>query len=117
MRPIKMPDPNLTAALKLSLAAVNDGPSREPPDFATDSPLREVLPTSLAELTDRVNQKLVAGLPEEITDELLDRYVDLWRAEALRWRQEEEIKAAKTPRKRQKGFDADTGPGEVLDIL
>lgn len=39
------------------------------------SPLLEADPNSLQELFDRVNLKLAAGLPEEITDDMLEPMV------------------------------------------
>lgn len=47
------------------------------------SPLSEVESTSLDELFDRVNQKLISGLPESITDADLQPLVDTLRARRL----------------------------------
>lgn len=50
---------------------------------AAQSPLTEVDPTSLDLLFDRVNQKLISGLPEAITDADLQPLVDTLRAKRL----------------------------------
>jgi ribosome assembly protein YihI (activator of Der GTPase) len=79
-----MADPNLTAALRGALDLL-DG----------DSPLSEADPKAVDELLDRINQNLVAGLPGRITDKDLTSFVNMVRAQAYRWTQEDQNKTPK----------------------
>jgi len=88
-----MADPNLTGALRASLES-----------FTENSPLAEGNDeNSIDEYLDRINEDLVAGAVEKITDDRLHKLVDLYRAQALRWTQEEQTKA---PRQRKSGGNA-----------
>lgn len=93
----KTPNPNLTAALRASLESI-DNPLEEAPEGfdGSDSPLETVTTDSVDILLDRVNDHLTSGLPDRITDDLLRRMVDIYRAQALYWEQEEA--KPKTPR-------------------
>lgn len=82
---------NLTAALQGTLKALDDP--------TTQSPLTEATPDSIDLLLDRINAHLVAGAPEEISDAELLRLVEIYRAQALKWQQDEQIKQSKRPRK------------------
>lgn len=88
-----MPNENLTGALNASLRLIETESASENDGFsATDSPLREADPNAIDEMLDRINQCFAEGMPEKITDEKLHELVDLYRAEALRWQQEEQNK-------------------------
>jgi hypothetical protein len=105
--PTKGPNLNLTAALRASLESI-DNPlvdNETPEGFdGTDSPLEAVTTDSVDLLLDRVNEHLTAGLPDRVTDDLLRRLVDNFRAQALYWEQEEA--KPKTPRgKTPKAFE------------
>lgn len=78
-----MPNDNLTSALRASLSLVEDNPT---------SPLSEATPDSVDELLDRINSAMAEGLPEKITDETLRKVIDLYRAQAYRFQQDEENK-------------------------
>jgi hypothetical protein len=103
---------NLSGALRASLRLIEseDKKSEEkslvPPKAMPGpaggnyiSPLTEVAADSIDLELDRINENLVQGTPEKITDEALERLVDLYRAQALRWEQEE---ATKKPHRGQK---------------
>lgn len=62
------------------------------------SPLAEATPDSIDELLDMINDSLVEGMPERITEEKLGPLVDAFRAEALKWTQEQ---LEKKPRQRK----------------
>lgn len=82
-----MPDPNLTGALKGSLES-----------FSESSPLTETDgKNAVDEFLDRINEDLVAGAPDRITDQRLENFINLFRAEALRWTQEE-ARTGRAPR-------------------
>jgi len=83
-----MPDPNLTGALKGALELLE-----------TDSPLSEATPDSVDELLDRINQHMADGMPERVTDADLELAVNVFRAQAFRWAQEEQ--QIKTTRRRK----------------
>jgi hypothetical protein len=106
----KGPNLNLTAALRASLELIDNplDPS-EPEGFTgTDSPLEQVTTDSVDILLERINEHIAAGLPERVTDDLLRRLVDNFRAQALYWEQEEA--KPKTPRGSKKP------PLEKLDL-
>ena len=85
-----MPDPNLTGALRGSLEL-----------FTQNSPLAENAgDQAVDEFLDRINEDLVAGAVDKITDERLGMLVNMYRAQALRWTQEEAAKPARTSRKK-----------------
>jgi hypothetical protein len=100
-----MADSNLTTALEGSLRLVSENPFSD-----HVSPLLEATPDSVDELLDRVNSCFVEGLPEKVTDSDLLRLVEIYRSQALRWTQEEEIKKTKTKRA------ASRAPVEAVDI-
>ena len=56
------------------------------------SPLAEVEANSIELELDRINENLIAGTPEKITDERLEHFVNLYRAQAVKWETEEQIK-------------------------
>jgi hypothetical protein len=64
-----------------------------PDPVVADSPLNEVDPTSLDELFDRVNEKLIAGLPESITADDIRPLVVRLRAQREKFVSEEMRKA------------------------
>lgn len=97
-----MPDENLTAALQGTLDILNESPEAE-------SPLAEATPDSIDLLFERINQNLAEGLPEKISDSDLLRVVQIYRAQALKWSQDEEIKRNK-PRASKKPL------GKLIDI-
>lgn len=78
-----MSDPNLTAALRASLAVEEDQ--------IEDSPLAEASADAVDELLRRINENLVDGLPQKITDSELRKLVDIYRSQAFKWAQEEQI--------------------------
>lgn len=80
-----MPDENLTAALRVSLQLEDEG----------TSPLAEVTADAVDELLARIEQNLIEGVPSKITDAELSKAVDMYRAQALYWAQQEQQKAAK----------------------
>lgn len=97
-------DPNLTAALSGTLEFFEN----------QDSPLAEATPDSVDELLDRANTAFAEGVPEKLTDETLLKLVTLYRAQALKWQQDEEIKKTKT---RAAGRATKTlTPAEAIDI-
>ena len=83
-------DPNLLGALKGSLDLL-DG----------ESPLVEADPAAVNELLDRINEKMAAGLPGNITDEELERAVNVYRAMAYKWEQEEQQPKTRNTRKKR----------------
>ena len=98
------PNENLSGALRASLrlvekeeAAKDTSPSREQPPIV-NSPLTEVEADSIEEELDRINQGFIQGVPEKITDEKLASLVDLYRAQALKWEQEESVKKPRAAR-------------------
>lgn len=98
-------DPNLTAALQASLEFTGE-----------DSPLLEADPNAIEELLDRVNQNLIQGAPQEISDSDLRKLVLIYRAQALKWAQDEEIKASKPKRGTNGGTRKSIGEILNLDI-
>lgn len=85
-----MPNPNLTAAMRASLEnSMSDNQD-------SDSPLRLADENSIDILLDRINTAMAEGLPEKITDEELQKVINLYRAQAFKWEQDEQIKATKT---------------------
>lgn len=101
--PSPSPNPNLTAALQGSLDAIEAAP---------DSPLTEATADSVDILLDRINSAFAEGMPEKLTDETLMQAINLYRSQALRWEQDEEIKKAKGPRTRKSIAEAIT-----IDLL
>ena len=85
-----MADPNLTGALRASLKVIEN--QAQEGELSGDSPLLEATPDSIDVLLDRINEAMAAGLPGTITDETLLQLCDGFRAQALRWNQEEQQK-------------------------
>lgn len=77
---------NLTGALAGSLRIV---------ESQNDSPLAEATVNSVDELLEYINSAFAEGMPEKLTEQKLDEAIDLFRAQALKWEQDEEIKATK----------------------
>jgi len=97
-----MSDSNLTGALRASLRVVEgEGPSSGL-DPSAQSPLREATPDSIDELLRQVNDAFGQGLPESVSDDTLRQLVDLYRAQALKWDQDEAIKRDKPKASRKK---------------
>ena len=65
------------------------------------SPLSEADPHSLDELFERINQKLISGMPESITDDDLKPVIIALRAQRVKHLQDQATKAAKPPKTRQ----------------
>ncbi len=82
-----MADPNLTGALRGALDLL-DG----------DSPLAEATPDAVDELLDRINAAMAAGLPGSITDSEFERVMNVYRAQAYKWAQEEQMPKERKPR-------------------
>ena len=101
------PNPNLTAALQGSLATIEESPN---------SPLSEATTDSVDILLDRINGAFAEGLPEKLTDETLVQVINLYRSQALRFEQEEEIKKTKSPRTRKSAADEVVG-ADLLSLL
>jgi hypothetical protein len=80
-------------------------------DDITPSPLSEAQPESLDLLFERINEKLVAGLPEAITDADMLPVVNALRADRLRFIQAQDKlgRAPPAPRK--------TKPKGVADAI
>jgi len=95
-----MPNENLTAALQGTLNMLNE----------QGSPLAEATPDSVNELLDRVNSAFAEGLPERLTDATLLRLIQIYRAEALRWQQDEQKKTTRVSKTSRRPL------GEVLDL-
>lgn len=57
--------------------------------FSSTSPLTEADPESLDELFSRIDKKLVLGLPKEITDQDIQRVVDYYTFERIRFVQDQ----------------------------
>ena len=106
--PTPSPNPNLTAALQGSLDAIETSP---------ESPLTEATTDSVDILLDRINSAFASGMPEKLTDETLMQAINLYRSQALRWEQDEEIKKAKGPRTRRSPADKLAGGVNLLDLL
>lgn len=83
-----MTNKNLTAVLQGSLDMINE------------NPLTEATTDSIDALMEKINSACVEGLPGKITDEDLLRFIQIWRAKALQWAQEEQAKANKPSRKK-----------------
>ena len=81
----RMADPNLTAALTETLEFFEN----------QDSPLAEATPDSIDILLDRINSAWAEGMPGKVDDKTLMDLVTQYRAQALRWSQEESIKKTK----------------------
>jgi len=60
------------------------------------SPLAEATPDSIDEFLSHIDELLAAGTPEKLTDPVLRRGIELWRAEALKWTSEEKTKTPRT---------------------
>lgn len=99
-----MADPNLTAALTGTLEAFEN----------QASPLAEATPDSVDILLDRINQAWAEGLPSKVDDKTLMDLVVHFRAQNLRWSQEEETKKTRT-RATSRAAKALT-PAEAIDI-
>lgn len=80
-------------------------------DETVASPLAEVDPTSLDELFDRVNSKLISGLPELITEDDLFPVCKVLREARVKFLQEQDKlgKAPPAPRK--------TKPRSVKEVM
>jgi hypothetical protein len=66
--------------------------------FRENTPLADLPTDSIDEFLDRINQDLVAGAPERITDERLAKLVELYRQEAAAW----ETKQREKPERKTK---------------
>lgn len=67
-----------------------------------DSPLREATPDSVDHLLDEMNQAMVAGMPERITDEKLIQLINAYRTQAEHWQTADaEKRASGNGRKRK----------------
>jgi len=99
-----MPDPNLTAALTGTLEFFKN----------QDSPLAEATPDSIDILLDRINSAWAEGMPGKVDDKTLMDLVVGYRAQALRWSQEEETK--KTTRRAAGASKKPLTPAEAIDI-
>jgi len=101
-----MANENLTGALRGSLQIIESQDSGQPTDPAETSPLREATPDSIDELLAKVNEAFGQGLPSAVTDDILYSLVLRYRAEALKWEQDEQIKRdkPKTPRANKKSI-------------
>jgi hypothetical protein len=99
------PNENLTGALRGSLRLVEAEDAKREAEAdesgenvvregfdVSNSPLAEVDPNAIDIELDQINENFAAGTPEKVTDETLARVVDLYRAQALRWEQEEQTK-------------------------
>jgi hypothetical protein len=102
------PNPNLKAALVGSLRLIES--ESEPQSGTDESPLREATVDSVDYFLDRINQKLIDGMP--VPNQDLEQLANFYRAQALKWAQEEDIKKTKSQTKREKKF----APGEIMDI-
>jgi hypothetical protein len=77
-------------------------------ELIATSPLRAVDPASIDELLERVNEHLIAGVPNKLRendDELLRRLVDGFRREAIDWATAERTKKPRAPRGEKKAVD------------
>jgi len=99
-----MADPNLTAALTGTLEFFEN----------QDSPLIEATPDSIDVLLDRINSAWAEGMPSKVDDKTLMDLVLQYRAQALRWSQEEETK--KTTRRTANAGKKPLTPAEAIDI-
>lgn len=102
-----MSDPNLKAALELSLENMDEN--------GNDKPIREADPQSLAILWERVTEKLVLGLPDEIEDSDIAAMVKNIRAQRHRWEAEADAKPPRSPRKKPGSVAEALGSPKVLD--
>jgi len=101
-------NPALTAVLHASLALEEGRASGAP------LPLSEADPQSLDDLFDAVNAKLVAGMPESITDADIIPVVAALRAQRLKFLQDQDRKASAGPRRSGAGEKRPTVK-QVLD--
>lgn len=99
-----MANPNLSAALRGTLEAFEN----------QDSPLAEATPDSIDTLLDRVNTAWAEGAPGKIDDKTLMDLVTQYRAQALRWSQEEETKKTRT--RAASRATKTLNPAEAIDI-
>ncbi len=110
----KEPNQNLTGALRASLALIEGGGDQNLGEGfegqAATSPLAEASPDSVDLFFDRINQHLFEGFPERITDSEIARLTDVFRAQALRWEQEES-----QPKERKSRGKAKTH-AEAIDV-
>lgn len=95
------PNPNLTAALSGSLRLIDEN---------LDSPLKEATADSIDALLDHINAGLAEGLPAKISDSDLLRVVEIYRAQALRWQQDEQSKVTRVSARARKT------PGQAVDL-
>lgn len=63
------------------------------PSFRENSPLADLPTDSVDEFLSRINDDLVAGAPERITDDRLDQLISIYRTQAVEW----EIKQREKP--------------------
>lgn len=70
--------------------------------FREHTPLADLATDHVDEFLTRINEDLIAGMPEKITDERLSRLVELYRQEAITW----ETKQREKPERKAKA------PGE-----
>jgi hypothetical protein len=84
-------NPTLAGALRASLRIVENTP--------LESPLAEATIDSIDLLLDELDQNLVAGMPEAITDEKLIALIDVFRAQAINWEMQQQAETPKRSRK------------------
>lgn len=82
--PEPKPNDNLTAAMRASLSLMKHEDDQIP------SPLNEATPDSVDILLDRINTHMIEG--KILTDEDLRLGIDLYRAQALKYSQEQQTK-------------------------
>lgn len=102
---IPNPDPksintqNLTSALRATLTVVEKEENKRgltAPDEEIPSPLLEATPDSIDILLERINNHMIEG--KILTDDDLRQGIDLYRAQALKFAQEQETKKPRTRR-------------------
>ena len=103
------PNQNLTGALRASLKVIEN---TTPPPEPEPSPLLEAEPDSVDEFLDRITNHLIEG--KILTDELLMDTINMYRAQAYRWAQEDENKKPRAKRGTSAKLDKTTAP--MLDL-
>ena len=83
-----------------------------------NSPLREATPDSIEELLARVNEDLVAGAPQRITDNdpRLKALIEIYRKQAIQWTIDEANKPRKGEPRTKKERETSTAMALDLDI-
>lgn len=84
----------------------------------TASPLAEAEALSLDTLFDRVNNKLIAGMPEAVTDDEINPVTLVLRKQRLEFlsEQDKQMKAPTAPRRRKPTSVAEELAGKEVDI-